>query len=403
MEKDWSVEAAEVIAKSTALAKTNLGQSIEQLSLIEKQTRTSADLASNTKVLLAIVELTYQAKDYKLLNENIVLLTKKRALLKQAITTMIQKVMTFVDEIKDMKIKLELIDTLRTVTDGKIFVEVERARLTRTLVKFKEAEGKIVEAADLLQELQVETYGSMEKREKTDFILEQFRLCLAKKDYTRAQIISRKISIKFFNDKEYHDLKVRFYKLMIVHSLYGNEYLKTCKNYRSLYDTPLALANIVFFIILSPFDHEQSDLIHRIYQDPNLSKLVLHKELLKCFITNELMRWPKIEEVYGPTLKATTGFTQASEEGKKRYQDLHKRVTEHDAENFLSDLVVKKTIYARVDRISGIVSFEKKKDANTVLNEWSSTIHTLLDLIVKTNHLIMKEEMVHTITKQITE
>ncbi|KAJ3257737.1 26S proteasome non-ATPase regulatory subunit 12 [Boothiomyces macroporosus] len=415
MEKDWSVEAAEVIAKSTALAKvnTNLGQAIEQLSLIEKQTRTSADLASNTKVLLAIVELTYQAKDYKLLNENIVLLTKKRALLKQAVTTMIQKVMTFVDEITDMKIKLELIDTLRTVTDGKIFVEVERARLTRTLVKFKEAEGKIVEAADLLQELQVETYGSMEKREKTDFILEQFRLCLAKKDYTRAQIISRKISIKFFEDKEYHDLKVRFYKLMIVHSLHGNEYLKTCKNYRSLYDTPLvkedekqwkeALANIVFFIVLSPFDHEQSDLIHRIYQDPNLKKLALHRELLKCFITNELMRWPKIEEVYGPTLKATTVFTQASEEGKKRYQDLHKRVIEHDAENFLSDLVVKKTIYARVDRISGIVTFEKKKDANTVLNEWSSTIHSLLDLIVKTNHLIMKEEMVHTITKQITE
>ncbi|KAJ3320022.1 26S proteasome non-ATPase regulatory subunit 12 [Boothiomyces sp. JEL0866] len=439
MEKDWSVEAAEVIAKSTALAKTSLGQAIEQLSLIEKQTRTSADLASNTKVLLAIVELTYQAKDYKLLNENIVLLTKKRALLKQAVTTMIQKVMTFVDEITDMKIKLELIDTLRTVTDGKIFVEVERARLTRTLVKFKEAEGKIVEAADLLQELQVETYGSMEKREKTDFILEQFRLCLAKKDYTRAQIISRKISIKFFENKEYHDLKVRFYKLMIVHSLHGNEYLKTCKNYRSLYDTPLvkeddkqwkeALANIVFFIVLSPFDHEQSDLIHRIYQDPNLKKLVLHRELLKCFITNELMRWPKIEEVYGPTLKATAVFTQASEEGKKRYQDLHKRVIEHniriiskyykritlkklttlldlplqDAENFLSDLVVKKTIYARVDRISGIVTFEKKKDANTVLNEWSSTIHSLLDLIVKTNHLIMKEEMVHTITKQITE
>ncbi len=40
----------------------------------------------------------------------------------------------------------------------------------------------------------------MEKREKTDFILEQVRLCLLKKDYTRAQIISRKINIKFFED-----------------------------------------------------------------------------------------------------------------------------------------------------------------------------------------------------------
>ena len=43
----------------------------------------------------------------------------------------------------------------------------------------------------------------MEKREKVEFILEQMRLCLAKKDHIRTQIISKKISVKFFeNDKE---------------------------------------------------------------------------------------------------------------------------------------------------------------------------------------------------------
>lgn len=44
----------------------------------------------------------------------------------------------------------------------------------------------------------METFGSMEKDEKVRFILEQMRLCLAKKDYIRTQIISKKISIKFF-------------------------------------------------------------------------------------------------------------------------------------------------------------------------------------------------------------
>jgi len=81
---------------------------------------------------------------------------------------------------------------------------VERARLTRTLSQIKEKEGKTVEAADILQELQVETYGSMERREKVEFILEQMRLCMLKKDYTRAQIISRKINIKFFEDSANH-------------------------------------------------------------------------------------------------------------------------------------------------------------------------------------------------------
>ena len=49
---------------------------------------------------------------------------------------------------------------------------------------------------------QVETYGSMERREKVEFILEQMRLCLAKKDYIRTQIISKKISPKVFENNQ---------------------------------------------------------------------------------------------------------------------------------------------------------------------------------------------------------
>lgn len=40
----------------------------------------------------------------------------------------------------------------------------------------------------------------MEKKEKVDFILEQMRLCLAKKDYIRCSIISKKVSTRFFED-----------------------------------------------------------------------------------------------------------------------------------------------------------------------------------------------------------
>ena len=68
-----------------------------------------------------------------------------------------------------------------------------------------------------------------------------------------------------------------------------------------------------------------------------------------------------------------------------------------ETEEFLSNLVVKKTIYARIDRPNGIVSFMKPKEPCTVLNDWSRQLHSLLDLIVKTNHLITKEEMVHSI------
>lgn len=124
---------------------------------------------------------------------------------------MVQEAMSHLDDTPDMDTKLELIDTLRTVTEGKIFVEVERARLTRILSKIREDEGKIEEAADILQELQVETFGSMDKREKTDFILEQMRLLLAKRDYTRTQIISKKINTRFFKEEENEVSAVWYY------------------------------------------------------------------------------------------------------------------------------------------------------------------------------------------------
>ena len=54
-----------------------------------------------------------------------------------------------------------------------------------------------------MQELAVETYGSMERQEKVEFILEQMRLCLATKDYIRSQIISKKISTRFFEKNQY--------------------------------------------------------------------------------------------------------------------------------------------------------------------------------------------------------
>lgn len=151
----------------------------------------------------------------------------------------------------------------------------------------KEKEGKVVEAADILQELQVETFGSMERREKTDFILEQMRLCLAKKDFTRVQIISKKISAKFFDKPENADLKIRFYELMVQHGLHDDQYLNVCKYYRSIFDTPTvleneqqwkqALQNVVLFACLSPFDHEQSDLIHRIHSETKLAQVPLLK------------------------------------------------------------------------------------------------------------------------------
>ena len=47
---------------------------------------------------------------------------------------------------------------------------------TRLICRVQEQEGDIAGAADTLQDVHVETYGSLSKKDKVEFILEQMRL-----------------------------------------------------------------------------------------------------------------------------------------------------------------------------------------------------------------------------------
>ena len=70
-----------------------------------------------------------------------------------------------------------------------------------------------------------------------------------------------------------------------------------------------------------------------------------------------------------------------------------------ELESFLSDLVTKKTVYARIDRPAGIISFRQQQDPSAVLNSWSANLNSLMSLVSRTTHLINKEEMIHSIVK----
>jgi 26S proteasome regulatory subunit N5 len=60
-------------------------------------------------------------------------------------------------------------------------------------------------------------------------------------------------------------------------------------------------------------------------------------------------------------------------------------------ERTLCKLVTDKTIYARIDRPTGIITFKARKSPNVVLNDWSGDIDKMLGLVEKTSHLIAKE------------
>ena len=52
-----------------------------------------------------------------------------------------------------------------------MFAEREYANCTKRLVEMYEQDGKLDEACKMIQEIQIETYGSVENKDKVDFIL----------------------------------------------------------------------------------------------------------------------------------------------------------------------------------------------------------------------------------------
>lgn len=93
---------------------------IEKLLALEKQTRQASDLASTSRIIIAIVTICKNSGDWSLLNEQVLLISKKHGQLKQAITKMVQAVMGFLDDVENLDTKLTVIETLRTVTEGKV-------------------------------------------------------------------------------------------------------------------------------------------------------------------------------------------------------------------------------------------------------------------------------------------
>ncbi|KAH8754028.1 PCI domain-containing protein [Hyaloscypha finlandica] len=464
-DKDFSKEVDKQIPEAEQLAQTNVTGAIEKLTALEKQTRQASDLASTSRILVAIVTLSKDSGDWSLLNEQVLLLSKKHGQLKQAITKMVQVVMGFLDSAPKLETKLSTIETLRTVTEGKIFVEVERARVTKILSDIKKEQGDLKAAKEILCELQVETFGSMERREKTEFILAQVALCIEEEDWTQAGILSRKISTKYLSRKpkktgeqlekekkerekkrakgedipepiedDITDLKLRYYEQQITLAKHDDKYLDACKHYRQVLDTEAVeedpmklhsvLQRIIYYVILAPYDNEQSDLLHRIQKDTRINQVPLDAQLLKLFTVHELMRWPEVAKLFGPHLCSTDVFDaakgqSADKKAYQRWEDLRKRVIEHnvrvvakyytriqmprltqlldltedETEKYISELVTAKTVYAKIDRPARIVSFAKPRDADDVLNEWSGNMKSLLGLLERIDHLITKEEM----------
>lgn len=432
-QKDYTETLNEQFTQIDELIKTDYKSALDKLLLLEKQTRQASDGASSKRIMVKLADLLVYAKDWELLNEQLILLSKKHGQLKESIQTLIQEVIKHLDAIKDLDTKMKIIETIRVVTENKIFVEIERARVTKILSDILLNEKHDLDkACEVLSELQVETYASMVIEDKIEFILDQMKLNNLKGDFQFSKILSRKILVRTL--EKFADHKLRYYQLITEIALFEDDYENIVKYNLNIYKIPKIqgdleealkyLKQIAAYIVLTPYSNSQNDLISRVVIDKNLSKLPVEQELIKVFTTKELISWKNFEKVVVAKLLHENIFDETTEKGKLHLRDLKKRVTELnlrvvsiyyssikldrlcellelnqlETEGFIIDLVNKGDLYAKINRPFKIVNFIRPKTENELLNDWSGSIDKLLESIETVEHLINKEEMIHAST-----
>merc|ERR1719188_142474 len=174
-----------------------------------------------------------------------------------------------------------------------------------------EADGKIDEATKIIQEIAIETYGSLENKEKVDFILYQMKLVLARQDYIRLQILSRKISKRGLAEKGLEQQKIDYYGFLVKYHIHEKETLETSKCYQIIYDTvnkcedeeqktkldasgevrKNAFTNFVLYLLVTGYNQEKVDLLNVVeaMYPRELEQHELLAKYVRKFLTFELM------------------------------------------------------------------------------------------------------------------
>lgn len=164
------------------------------------------------------------------------------------------------------------------------------------------------------------------------------RLCLAKQDYVRTQIISKKINIKFFDDPDQQDLKFKYYGLMIRLDQ-DSSFLKTSRHFQAVVDSDVIsgspdrrqkmMTYAVLYNILAPYDNEQQDMMLNLSKNKMLDEISTYKEILRLFMCKELINFETFESTFGKELLQFDVFNQETAHGKKCWVELKNRLIEH--------------------------------------------------------------------------
>ena len=145
---DWTAETDQKIPQAESLAKAGqLAEALALLGNLEKKCRVGNDNASLVRVCKTSLQLCSEAKDMDALISTLETLSTRRSQKTAAVRTLVQTALPWcvlepyeplpVANDAEKTNRDRLVKCLRDITDGKIFLEKERAQLTRAMSKIK--------------------------------------------------------------------------------------------------------------------------------------------------------------------------------------------------------------------------------------------------------------------------
>lgn len=212
---------------------------------------------------------------------------------------------------------------------------------------------------------------------------------------------------------------------MIKLNLHFKKFLECAKCCKSIVtasnvDNNRVFTEMIIFLLLSSFSKEQHEMINQILLEKKIKSFPIFGDLIKIFLKKELIRWMTVE-----TIVSSNSLFQSEIFSKSDWiSHLQKRVVEHNirviadlysritlkrmselldmsvevTEDTLTELIASAVVFAKIDRFEGKVVFVKNDlencDEHVLLNQWSCQVDSLLSLLVKTNHMISKEEII---------
>lgn len=401
---------------------------LEILLLNEKKHRKNDEMENTMFTVLKTAELCHHFKQWKLLEEQIASFARRHGQFKEVIQKLVQTCVNYLDDTPDVDTKLSLMDALLAVAEGKIYLELERARLTMQKCSVIENDkGDVIAAADVIKDLQVETYGSIERREKTQYILEQMRVFLACRDpafFIRAKIRSNHIGPKTLAAFPDLALKYHEYQLEIHHQ--EEDYLEMTKallKARELAENQKekdgVASEAVIACILAPYSEEQHKLLQSLNKDSTIEEIPFCKKLLHLFTTYEIIVWPfEDNAVFG--FVENFSFSTKYGSSDSNLELFHTRTVQHnirvvakyytdiqmnrlatflnvgieEMEKYLSEMVVAGEVHAKIDRLEQSIRFKKKPSPQEIVSNWGDNVDSLVHKIENTCHEIHRETMV---------